>query len=69
MKALQLPQHDSIDVTRMGGPLTPHNTVGLLHLEDNDHDSDEKLELLYDPDLNYFYDPRTGKCYQLTQSS
>lgn len=54
----------------MGGPLTPRNTIGPLHLEDSDYDDpDEKLELLYDPDLNYFYDPRTGKCYQLTQSS
>lgn len=27
----------------------------------------DELELVYDPDLNCFYDPNTGKYYELTQ--
>ena len=27
--------------------------------------SEDELELVYDPDLNCFYDPNTEKCYEL----
>lgn len=28
-------------------------------------DTDEELDLLYDPELHYFYDPHTSKYYEL----
>lgn len=48
----------------MGGPLTPSDDHYMTNITNDDND--DKLELLYDPDLNYFYDPKTGKYYELT---
>lgn len=63
--------HETIDDTEMGGPSTPPRqslTDDIIPPEEEDTNSnneEDNLELLYDPDLNYFYDPKTGKCYEL----
>ena len=54
----------------MGGPSTPtrqslSDNIPTQSETDSSSNQDENLELLYDPDLNYFYDPKTGKCYEL----
>ena len=69
-----MPLHASIDDSEMGGPSTPTIRQSLSDnnpllpqsdATDSSSNQDENLELLYDPDLNYFYDPKTGKCYEL----
>lgn len=64
--------HETIDDTEMGGPSTPPRqslTDDIIPPEEeedtNSNNEEDNLELLYDPDLNYFYDPKTGKCYEL----
>ena len=58
----------------MGGILSPAATLsdslGPLNqsgLSNQSNQSDEELELMYDPQLKCFYDPRTHKYYELTQ--
>ena len=46
----------------MGGPLSPMSTS---HLAEKSENGEEELELVYDPELNCFYDPTNGKYYEL----
>jgi len=64
LKALQAPSlQDSLDISGMGGPSSPDATISMT----TEHrDEEEKIELIYDQDLNCFYDPITGKYYELT---
>ena len=48
----------------MGGPSSPEATISMT--TEQDEDEEEKIELVYDQDLNCFYDPNTGKYYELT---
>lgn len=58
---------DSLDTKGMGGMLSPalQNTAPV---EDTDT-RPEELELMYDPQLNCFYDPFTCKYYELVQNA
>ena len=41
---------------------------GCISAVDQNHtdtDEEKELELLYDPGMNYYYDPQTGKYYEL----
>ena len=65
LKALQSPSlQDPLDISGMGGPSSPEATISMT--TEQDEDEEEKIELVYDQDLNCFYDPNTGKYYELT---
>lgn len=55
----------------MGGALSP--TIGTLTdqsdlgVEEGWRGNEDELELMYDPQLNCFYDPHTCKYYELIQ--
>ena len=53
----------------MGGALSPAVTLSDQPpiLSDSLNQSDEELELMYDPQLRCFYDPKTHKYYELVQ--
>ena len=51
----------------MGGLLSPVllDTGHSTGIEQTDHAKADELELMYDPQLNCFYDPITCKYYEL----
>lgn len=49
----------------MGGALSPEQDQPVL--VDQSNQSDEELELMYDPQLRCFFDPVTHKYYELIQ--
>ena len=60
----------------MGGAFSPAATLSdqppvpldsLLNQSSQSNQSDEELELMYDPQLKCFYDPKTHKYYELMQ--
>ncbi len=60
LQALDTCGNDTTDIDRMGGAYSPSDDVTMAT---ND---EEKVELVYDKDLNCFYDPQTKKYYKLT---
>ena len=52
----------------MGGATTPlEHSINITAADNYNEPADnDRLELLYDADLEYFYDPKTGKYYELT---
>ena len=51
----------------MGGALSPAAMQPPNQLASSLNQSDEELELMYDPQLQCFYDPKTLKYYELIQ--
>lgn len=61
LEGLQDEESNTLDVNEMGGAHSPTASVTIATK------SDDKVELVYDQDLNCFYDPLTGKYYKLTE--
>lgn len=61
-----------LSLRAMGGMLSPallDTGQQVIEEPDNPHNSKaDELELMYDPQLNCFYDPVTCKYYELIQS-
>ena len=51
----------------MGGALSPEPLNQSDLVLDQSNQSDEELELVYDPQLKCFFDPKTHKYYELVQ--
>ena len=49
----------------IGGPLSPTSASRRDEVREEEEEEEEELELLYDSDLNCFYDPSSGKYYEL----
>ncbi len=64
------PPFDSLDMRALGGTLSP--AVTMTDQRDRGaqgawQEGENELELMYDPQLNCFYDPQTCKYYELVQ--
>ena len=62
------PIHDTIDVSKMGGTVNPVEIPPNISLATPTDGLSDEVELLYDPDLNCFYDPIQNKYYELKNS-
>ena len=58
-------------IRSMGGALSPevsdHSVNQFDSFLNQTNQSDEELELMYDPQLKCFFDPKTHKYYELAQ--